>query len=933
VSRIPSGTVTLLFSDIAGSTRLWEAEPGAMAAALRRHDTILRSAIEGADGYVFKTVGDAFCAAFDTPQVAVEVAVQAQLSLLEEPWPTSVPVRVRMGLHTGVCEERDNDYFGPTVNRAARLEAIAHGGQTVVSGTTAELAGSALDGGVRLRDLGQHRLRDLGRPEHVFQVEGPGLPASFPPLASLDNPELPNNLPGLLSVFIGRSAELAAVRSLLTESRLVTLTGAGGCGKTRLALQAAAELLDTAPDGVWLAELAPLTDGADIPAAIAAVLGLPSRDEASLLTALREQDALLLLDNCEHLIGAVAKLSDRITRECRRVRILATSREPLGIGGERVYRVASLSLPEADEGGPSEAVELFRDRARAQDPGFVIDAATSPLVASICRRLDGIPLAIELAAARLSSMSLSQVSTRLDQRFRLLTGGSRNAMPRQQTLQATVDWSFSLLNEPERATLRRLSVFAGGFELEAAEAVCALPDADEFEVLDLVASLVDKSLVVADHAAGGSVRYRLLETIRQYCAQELLRADGDAAVLQVRARHAQYFLDLAVAAEPALCGSEQGRWLRRLELEWDNLRAAFGHLTDENQNECVLRLGGALERFALSQPHVEILGWLRTGIELAGQDAAPSRLLTEALLTCAELIQVLLVLDAGERAAARRYAERALEMARSLGDREMEGYALSALAAADYFDRDLESMQRLSEEGLEIGRQIGDPRLMGVLWNLLEFIPGATYADRRRASEQALHCFRQAGDLLSTANTLARMGSVHLHAGQPSQGQPYLDEAIAIAEEIGSGLLQYFLYTDLSIVLLIRDNAPEAAPLVRRNLLTAHRLGGGIEVAMTLFTAACCGGMLGSSLSEFLTAARLHGAADTGISAGLAIGTIGWSGLEERLRSSEQARLRKVLGDPAFEAAYHAGAQMSPPRAVELALGRGVDVAFARQVR
>jgi class 3 adenylate cyclase len=298
VGRIPSGTVTLLFSDIAGSTRLWETGPEAMAAALRRHDEIMRSVIEGADGYVFKTVGDAFCAAFGTAQQAVAAAVRAQLDLSEESWPTDRPVRVRIALHTGVCEERDGDYFGPTVNRVARLEAIAHGGQTVASGTTAELIEEALPAGVRLRDLGIHRLRDLGRPEHVFQVDAAGLPASFPPLESLDSPELPNNLPGLLSTFIGRSAELAAVRKLLTESRLVTLTGAGGCGKTRLALHAAADQLDHAPDGVWLTELAALTDGAAIPAAMSSALGLPSRDQASLLAALREQDALLVLDNC-----------------------------------------------------------------------------------------------------------------------------------------------------------------------------------------------------------------------------------------------------------------------------------------------------------------------------------------------------------------------------------------------------------------------------------------------------------------------------------------------------------------------------------------------------------------------------------------------------------------------------------------------------------
>jgi predicted ATPase/class 3 adenylate cyclase len=931
VGRIPSGTVTLLFSDIAGSTRLWEAEPDAMAAALRRHDTILREAIEGSAGYVFKTVGDAFCAAFETPALALGAAVLAQRSLLDEPWPTTVPVRVRIGLHTGVCEERDSDYFGPTVNRAARLEAIAHGGQTIVSGTTAELAGTtALAPGIRLRDLGLHRLRDLGRPEHVFQVEVAGLPASFPPLTSLDNPELPNNLPGLLSAFIGRTAELAAVRSLLAESRLVTLTGAGGCGKTRLALQAAAELLDAAPDGVWLTELASLTDGADIPAAIAAVLGLPSRDENSLLAVLREQDALLLLDNCEHLIGAAAKLCDRITRECHRVRILATSREPLGIGGERVYRVASLSLPEAEDdavhsGTPSEAVELFADRARAQDRGFVIDPVTGPLAASVCRRLDGIPLAIELAAARLSSMSLSQVSTRLDQRFRLLTGGSRNAMPRQQTLQATVDWSFSLLNDQERATLRRLSVFAGGFELEAAEAVCALEDGsvDEFEVLDLVGSLVDKSLVVAEHAADGSVRYRLLETIRQYCAQELLRADGDGTMLRVRAQHAAYFLKLAETAKAELEGPGQGRWLRRLELEWDNLRAAFGYFTEENQNDCVLRLGAALERFALSQGHIEILSWLRAGIDRAGREAPASRVLTEALLTCTELIGWMLVTDAAERSAARGYAERGLAMARWLGDQEMECYGLAALASAAYFDRDLAAMERLAREGLDIASRIGDPRMTGLLLNSLDFVPGATYAERRDVCEQRVDCFRQVGDHLSTAGALARMFSLHLHAGQLRAGRPYLDEAMAMAEEIGASLLVYFLQADLAIALLIEDKAAEAAPLVRRNLLTAHRIGSSMEVSMLLFSAACCAGRLGSAPGDYHAATRLHGAADVGIDAGLAIGTIGWSGLEQRLHATEQARLRKLLGDQAYETAYQSGAQLSQSRAVELALGRG----------
>jgi len=907
----------LLFSDIAGSTRLWEAGPDAMAVALRRHDEIMRSVIESDGGYVFKTVGDAFCAAFETAQQAVAAAVRAQLDLSSQSWPTERPVRVRIALHTGVCEERDSDYFGPTVNRVARLEAIAHGGQTVASGTTADLVDEALPAGVRLRDLGMHRLRDLGRPEHVFQVDAPGLPASFPPLESLDSPELPNNLPGLLSAFIGRSAELAAVRELLATSRLVTLTGAGGCGKTRLALHAAADQLDHAPDGVWLVELAALTDGAAIPVAMSSALGLPSRDQASLLAALREQDTLLVLDNCEHLIEDAAKLCDQITRDCRRVRILATSREPLGIDGERIYRVASLSLPDADGQAPSEAVELFADRARAQDPGFILDEVTAPLAASVCRRLDGIPLAIELAAARLKSMSLSQVSARLDQRFRLLTGGSRNLMPRQQTLQATVDWSFSLLSDPEQATLRRMSVFTGGFDLEAAEAVCALEDGDEFEILDRLSSLVDKSLVVADHARGGTVRYRLLETIRQYSAEALLRTDGDTAVLTARTRHAAYYLALTEAAKPELRGPEQGTWLRRLDPEWENLRTTFTHLTDEQRTADILRLGAALERFSVSRGHIEILHWLRASIERAG--AEPGPLLAEALLVCGGLIQLFLVKDPAERATAKRYAERALEIARSLGDQRLEGHALHDLAFSAYWDHDPATMKRLNDEGTQIARRIGDERRLASLMATRELLPDTPVAERFSLCEQALNYHRRAGDRLAIAQTLYRQSDWHLAEGQLGVGRPYLDEAIAIAEEIGAGHFVYLLQSSLCVTLLIDDKAAEAAPMIQRNLRIAHRLGDGQGVATVLFSAACCA----SSLDPGDTAARLHGAADAEIGAALADGTMfGLSDLEQELRTTSRDRLRQLMGDAGFEAAYRSGAQLTRMQAIELALGR-----------
>jgi predicted ATPase/class 3 adenylate cyclase len=921
MDQAPSGTVTLLFTDVEGSTRLWEDEPKAMTAALRRHDEIIRAVIEDQRGFVFKTVGDAFCATFATPQAALSATLVAQQQLVSESWPTGRPVRVRMALHTGVCEERDNDYFGPAVNRTARLEAIAHGGQVVVSGTTADLLSGSLPEGVRLRDLGQHRLKDLGRPEQVFQLEAETLPSGFPPLVSLDNPELPNNLPSLLSAFIGRDRELNEIGKLITSGRLVTLTGAGGCGKTRLALQAAAELLEGTAEGVWFVDLAPVTDAGQVLAAVAGVLGVqvqgghPLPD--ALMAALREQAAVLLLDNCEHVIDEAAAFCSRVVRSCPRVRILATSREPLGVDGERVYRVASLSLPppEADSAedlAASDAVRLFVERARAQDPGFAPDDALAPLVASVCRRLDGIPLALELAAARLSSMSLSQLSDRLDQRFRLLTGGSRNVMPRQQTLQATVDWSFSLLSEPERETLRRLAVFAGGFELEAAEAVCATEQVDAFGVMDLISSLVDKSLVVADRTPA-SVRYRMLETIRQYCAQELLRASGEAEVLRVRDEHAAYYVQLAREATLALTGPRQGEWLRRLDLEWENYRAAAAHLDAEGRAADVLRLGVGLERFALSRGHTEVIAWLRRALGQVPPE--PDGLTAEAMLISSMLIQMLLIKDLEARLAARDYAQRGLAMARALDDQRLTGAALRLMAGLAYLEHDLARVRGLGEESVAIARRTGDNHQLGMALAALAF--ALSREDERRVRLETLACLREAGDHLLTVAALHNLYGVGLHAGRLDEARAYLEEAITLAEELGANLVLYFLRGELAIVLLMEGRHAEAAPLVRRNLLVARRVGAGVDVAMVIFAAACCAAWQG----QHQAAARLHGAADADITAALADGSIGWSELEQGLREEEQARLRQQMGDQAFDDTYRLGGDLSRLQAVELALG------------
>jgi predicted ATPase/class 3 adenylate cyclase len=922
IPSIPSGTVTLLFTDVEGSTRLWETEPEPMARALRRHDEILRAAIGSAGGFVFKTVGDAFCAAFATPQAALAAVLDAQRALGAEPWPTARPIRVRMSLHTGVCEERDDDYFGPVVNRTARLEAVAHGGQVLVSGATAELLSEALPAGVALRDLGSHRLKDLGRPEQVFQLQADGLPPAFPPLGTLDNPELPNNLPGLPSAFVGREHEVGEVRSLAGSSRLVTLTGAGGCGKTRLALQAAAELLDGTGDGVWLVELASLTDAEQIPEAVAAAVGLADQGGQpalldSLTDALREQDALIVLDNCEHLIDGAAKLCAQLVRDCPRLHILATSREPLGLDGEHVYRVPSLSLPPGeaeavDDIAAADAVRLFVDRARSHDSAFVLDQSSAPLVASVCRRLDGIPLALELAAARLSSMSIQQVSQRLDQRFRLLTGGSRNAMPRQQTLQAAVDWSFGLLTQPEREVLRRLSVFAGGFELEAAEVICAAGPVDAFDVMDLLGSLVSKSLVVADRTPE-SVRHRMLETIRQYAAQELLRSGGEDEVIAARNRHAGYFLQLAEEAAPALAGPGQGTWLRRLDLEWENLRAAAAHLAAEDRTDDVLRLGAWLLGFALSRGHTDVLTWLRVAVDRA--DSPPGALLASALVSIGLLNTTLMRMDAEAHAFSKQCGERALVIARELGERRLEARALLVLAGVAYYQHDLDQMRRLGEEGVAIAREIGDVHLRGQLQTTVSIV--GTSEDRRVRLD-SLECFRQSGDEILAANEMHMLYGLDLHAGLLADARAHITEAIATAERLGARVFVYFMQCDYAVLLLIEGRHEEAVPVVRNCLLAARRMGLRLDVSELLFAAACCAAWQG----DHSRAARLYGAADQEINASVEIGSITWTGPEVQLWEREQGALRELMGDAAYDGGYRSGAGLSRSQAVDLALGR-----------
>jgi predicted ATPase/class 3 adenylate cyclase len=559
----PSGVVTFLFTDVEGSTRRWEADAEAMRVALLAHDEVLRSAIEAHEGFLFSHTGDGVVAAFSSPRSAVDAAINAQRAL---------ELPVRMGIATGEAELRDGDYFGTVLNRAARVMAAGHGGQVLLADSTAVLLT-----GVDLLDLGPRRLRDVSAPVGVFQVRAQGLATEFPPLRALDTS--PGNLRPAATSFIGRESEVAEVQAALHQHRLVTLTGVGGVGKTRLATEVAARIADEFPDGVWFFELAAVTDPAAVPDAVAAVLGITQQPgksvSESVATALEGRTRLLVFDNCEHVLDAATDLVEAVLAQSATVKVLATSREGLGVGDEQVWPVPSLDL---SGGIDSAAVNLFVERAQSVAPRFSMATPDeADAVVEICRRLDGIPLAIELGASRMASMTASEVRDRLDHRFKLLVG-SRRGLERHHTLRHAVAWSYGLLDDAEKTLLERCSVFAGGFDLQSACAVAGFDDGDDYTILDLLGALVRKSLLMADQSSGRT-RFSMLETIRQF-AEEQLVAGGEAT--EVRNAHARYFAGreadiLALWDSPRQ--REAHSWLT---VEMPNLRTAFRWAADHN---------------------------------------------------------------------------------------------------------------------------------------------------------------------------------------------------------------------------------------------------------------------------------------------------------------------------------------------------------------
>ncbi len=783
----PNGLLTFLFTDIEGSSRLWERFPVDMGPALARHDAILRAEIERHAGTVFKTVGDAFCAVFPDHRQAIDAAVASQRALFAEDWGSTGPLRVRMGLHTGTAELRGDDFFGETLNRVARISSAGHGGQILLSEALA-----ALSSGWSLTPLGDFHLRNLNRVERIFQLDADGLPHHFPALRTRQN--LPNNLPPESTSLIGREQDLERVKELLIRTRAITLIGTGGTGKTRMAIETGRELLESYADGVWLVELATLHDAALVPEAIAAALDV--REEAgsslqkSIASYLAGREVLLVIDNCEHLAAAVAAELTLLLKACPRIRVLATSRQALHIPGETTYPLRPLESfnvwnrprdrsPTAEEIAPFPSVRLFVERAQAVLPSFELTDAIAPDVARICWRLDGIPLAIELAAARLRLLTTAQISDRLNDQFRLLRGGT-TVLPHQQTLRTLIDWSYDLLEPTERLLFHRLGVFAGGRTLEAVETVCAGGEIDAADIIDLLQQLADKSLIFVENE-DGMPRYTLLESVWQY-SREKLQESGEFEVL--RDRHLDYFLARVREASPHLFGRDPAPFIRQLSRDWLNIRFALEHAAErEGAALKALEFVSSLERYweicgnlAEARAHAEAV--------LARPDAPDHPRHYASALICA-----------GRIAWAQDRYEDGIELLSRAGRllehsdrRNLFGLLTGYLGFLVLSGGNLSAAAGAFRKAEEIGKEVSDPRLLA----LAKAGQGSIAAHKGRLEEalqiklDALTMFRSLGDRWIVGYSLWGVAQVALALERPALAREVLREWAVIGRELGN---------------------------------------------------------------------------------------------------------------------------------------------------
>jgi predicted ATPase/class 3 adenylate cyclase len=843
----PSGTVTFLFTDVEGSTRRWEHDSPAMLAVVERHFALLNKAIVANNGIRFKTIGDAIQAAFPTAPDALQAAVAAQRALIAEDWGELGPISVRMALHTGAAEPRDGDYLAPALNRLARLLSATAGGQIVMTEATRTLVRDQLPPDVTLRNLGEHRLRDLREEEHVFQIDADGLPTEFPPLQTVDRQM--HNLPAQVTAFVGRERELADVKQRLEEPgvRLLTLTGPGGTGKTRLALQVAGELVDHYPDGVWFVPLAPIARAGRVVSAIAEVLGvreLPGEPIAeSLRSFLRTRRLLLVLDNFEHVVDAAPLVADLLADDPG-LQVLVTSRTPLRLSGEQELPVEPLGLPSRqtglrpEEALVSEAVRLFVDRAQAVRPGFTLTEQNVDTVVAICRRLDGLPLAIELAAARMRLLPPEAIYSRLDSRLSLLTGGGRDRPERQQTLRAAIAWSHDLLDTSEQALFRRLAVFSGGWTLEAAEAVVNAVADPDIAVIDCLEALHANSLIRLVDADGpegtADPRFAMLQTIREF-AREQLVASGELD--DVSEAHATYFTTMASEAEPHLTGRDAATWLERFETEHDNVRAALAWLRDQGHAAPAVRLAGALWRFWWLRGHI---GEGRDELEAAlaldePRDGAQTSARAAALDGAGVLAET-----QGDTDRAQALHEQALAISRANDDPVGIAHALGNLGVVAFDRRDYDSAVALLDESLTLARETGNDFLIATALNDLGRV-AYEQGDLERAEtlyRESLALRRRIGSESDIARALNNLGGVALQMGDFEHAATLFGESLELYRTVSDPWGAAGAMINLALAARDQGDASRATALFAESLERFREAGDTRNSALALLSLA-----------------------------------------------------------------------------------------------
>src|SRR5262245_60370956 len=853
---LPAGTVTFLLTDIEGSTRLWESVPEAMEVALERHNRLLPEVIEGHGGVVVTSrgEGDSLFAVFASAVAAAEAAGACQLALQKEAWPAGAALRVRMGLHTGEAHVQDGDYVDHApINRCARVKAAAHGGQVLVTQATRDLVEGRLGGGFGLKRLGEFRLRDLAEPELIYQLTHADLAADFPPIVTLAGRS--GNLPLPASSFVGRARELEQTAAALGQARVVTLTGPGGVGKTRLALQVAGQIAERFGDGAWLCQLAPVRDPAGVDDAVAAVLsvtaGAGQGTREALVEYLRSRQLLLVLDNCEHVLAEAAPLAGVLQRSCERLVILATSREALRIEGERLVPVPPLATPGAgadlDAVKEAEAVRLFTDRAAAVKPGFAVTAANAAAVTAVVRRLDGIALAIELAAARMPAMTPAELARRLERSFAVLAAGPRGTVARHQTLRATIDWSFQLLSGPEQALLARLAVFAGGATLEAAETVCGGEGIDPDAVFGLLAALVARSLVVAEEQ-GPATRYRLLETIRQY-SEEHLEAAGEAE--HWRARHASYYADLlGRVREHAHDPNPEVFWAVRFGADQDNLLTAWSWVIGAGNAGTAYKILGGFAPSEIWTTYPLALG-AEAALELPGAADHPGYPLA---LAVAAVFASRRADVTGAEELARRAAEASAR--RDPPDWRVEETICAARSSIAVTTGAFASAARLAEHTAGIARAGGDLADACVQLHLAAgaHLLTACHPQAARLANEALALARQIGAPALIASSLLAVGAT-VAGSDPSRARDCLRESRELSTSLGYESARDLVWA-ASIAFLINDQAA-TLQLGRRAIHRLQRGGDRIRVGLVLYIIA---GALVTTRPE--AAAIIQGAAE-----------------------------------------------------------------------